>query len=145
MNKSKKFCLPVLSKNQLGILYEIPLLFGGYGVLCAIFLPLLINYSNELVTIIIFMIIGAGVSFLASLSITTEKRLRIAKIPICIWIYLAISFFSIPLIVLVAHGESPMGRSSSLALPLLAQSFLAFWLDYRLAVWLERKKSKGKR
>jgi hypothetical protein len=133
---------PVLSKNQLGILYEIPLLFGGYGILCAIFLPLLINYSNEVVTIIIFMIIGAGVSFLASLSITTERRLKILKIPICTWIYFGISLFSIPLMVLVALDESLKGRLSSLAIPLLVQSFLAFWLDYRLALWLEKKKSK---
>ena len=134
--------LSVLSKDQLGILYEIPLLFGGYGVICAIFLPLLINYSNEVVAIIIFIIFGAGVSFIASLSISTEKRLKIGKIPICIWIYCFISLFSIPLMVLVAINESLKGRLSSLAIPLLVQSFFAFWLDYRLAVWLEKKKSK---
>ena len=134
--------LSVLSKDQLGILYEIPLLFGGYGVLCAIFLPLLINYTNKVVAIILFMIIGVGVSFFVSSFITTEKRLRIIKIPICIWIYLGISLFSIPLMVSVALDESLKGRLSSLAIPLLVQSFLAFWLDYRLAVWLEKKKSK---
>jgi len=135
--------LYVLSKDQLGILYEIPLLFGGYGVLLVIFIPILFKYLNREVVIVILIIIGAGISFLASLSITTEKRLKIVKIPICIWIYSFLSLFSIPLMVLVALDESLKGRLSSLAIALLVQSFLAFWLDYRLAVWLEKKKSKG--
>jgi len=137
--------LSVLSKDQLGILYEIPLLFGGYGVICAIFLPLFIKYTNKVVAIVIFMIIGAGVSFFVSSFITTERRLKIVKIPICIWVYCFISLFSTPLLVSVALDESLKGRLSSLAIPLLVQSFLAFWLDYRLAVWLEKKKSKNPR
>jgi len=134
----------MLSENQSGILYEIPLLFGGYGVLLAIFLPILFKYLNGKVAIVILIIFGAGISFLASLSITTEKRLKIIKIPICIWIYLFISIFSIPFLVSIVLDESLKGRLSSFAIPLLVQSFLAFWLDYRLAVWLERK-SKWKR
>jgi len=135
----------VLSKDQSGILYEIPLLFGGYGVLLAIFLPILFKYLNVKVAILILLIFGAGISFFASLSITTERRLKIMKIPICIWIYLGISIFSIPLMVLVSIDESLKGGLSSLAIPLLVQSFLAFWLDYKLAVWLEKKKSKEER
>jgi len=92
-----------------------------------------------MVAIILFMIIGAGVSFFVSSFITTEKRLRIIKIPICIWIYLGISLFSIPLTILVGKDEIVEGRLNSLAIPLFVQSFLAFWLDYRLAVWLEKR------
>ena len=131
--------LSVWLDDQAGILYEIPLLFMGYGLLCAIFLPMLLKYLNGKVVILIFMVIGAGISYLASLSITTERRLKIIKIPICIWIYLGISLFSIPLTILVGKDEIVEGRLNSLAIPLFVQSFLAFWLDYRLAVWLEKR------
>jgi hypothetical protein len=95
------------------------------------------------VAIIIFLIFGAGVSFFASLSITTEKRLKIMQIPICIWIYAVLSIFSVPLMISFAKDEYPKGSLSVLAIPLLAQSFLAFWLDYKLSVWLEKKKLRG--
>jgi hypothetical protein len=135
--------LLALTKGQSGVLYEIPLLFSGYGVLLAIFLPTLFKYLNAKAAIVILIITGAGISYLAGLSITAEQRLRIAKVPMGIWIYLGISLFSVPLMVSVAFGEGPKGRLSSLAIPLLIQSFLAFWLDYRLAVWSEKKRSRG--
>lgn len=129
-------------RDQSGTLYEIPLLFFAYGVICAILLPILAKIFTEKWVIVILMFIGMGVSFLVSLSISTEQRFNIIHIPACIWSYMLLSFLSVPFMIGIAEDKDVKEISVLITFILLVQAFLAFWLDYKLSVWWEKRHMK---
>jgi len=113
--------------KESGFLYEIPLIFIAYGIITALLLPLLIGFFHSAtITMAIIIIIGLGASHLTGLSITAP-RVKLLKIPICIWIFLLLCFVTVPLsfYVIVEH---------MIPVLMVIQLFASFWIDYRLAI-----------
>jgi len=113
--------------KESGFLYEIPLIFIAYGIIIALLLPVLIGvFHSATIAMAIIIIIGLGASHLTGLSITAP-RVKLLKIPICIWIFLLLCFVTVPLsfYVIVEH---------MIPVLMVVQLFASFWIDYRLAI-----------
>ena len=119
-------------KNNRGIIYEIPLILAGYGILCGLFIPVLQRLipDRPLLIIILFMSLGLVVSCFVAKSITIP-RVYILKMPLCFWTFLILSFITISFL-------SHYNRNVLTVITLLAQVYFAFYVD----LWFAERKEK---
>src|SRR4030042_2053473 len=113
-------------KKQTGYLYEIPLFFFAYFLVCLLFMPVLSRVLPlQGIAILIIMCLGFGIVLFLGRSIS-EPRFRFLKIPLAIWIYLLSSAIIFPLIL-------SMPEEIIASVILTIQAFASFWLDLRIA------------
>ena len=121
-----------LLKNDRGILYEIPLILMGYGVMCAVSYPFLRRLLpvNPLISIIPLLLLGLGVVLYLGKSITIP-RVRFLGAPSGFWVFVLLS--GITLSYMWFNSET-----ISVTAVLLAQTYGSFRFD----LWLAEKKNK---
>jgi len=121
-----------LLKNDRGILYEIPLILMGYGVMCAVSYPVLRRLLpvNPLISIIPLLLLGLGVVLYLGKSITIP-RVRFLGAPAGLWIFALLSTVTLPY--MWFNSET-----ISITAALLAQTYGSFRFD----LWLAEKKTK---
>ncbi len=119
-------------KNNRGIIYEIPLTLAGYGILCALFIPVLQRLipDRPLIIIIFFMFFGLVVSCFVAKSITIP-RVYIFKMSFCFWVFIFLSFVTLPFL-------SHYNQNVLTIITLLAQVYFAFHVD----LWSAKRKEK---
>lgn len=122
-------------KKQSGTLYEIPILFLGYAVICVIFLrPELHKHSFLLV---ITLIAGVGVvSFLSSMS---EYSFRILKISAGTWCFIIATLFTWPLIMRLSSESTGSDHVVAATFLLLAQALLSYVIDRMFIAYRARQ------
>ena len=121
-----------LLQDDRGILYEIPLILMGYGVMCAVSYPFLRRLLpvNPLISIIPLLLLGLGVVLYLGKSITIP-RVRFLGAPSGFWAFVLLSAITLPYM---------WFNSETLAITaaLLAQTYGSFRFD----LWLAEKKNK---
>jgi TonB family protein len=118
--------------DERGRLYEIPLLFAFYFVLCALAVPYIAPRSGagSLVALAALMLLGLGLS--ALLGAAVSPSVRLLGLPAAVAAYVLLSLLSVPLLL------SP--RWGALALVILpAQVWVAFRIALALAAVRERR------
>jgi len=116
--------------DERGILYEIPLILMGYGVLCAVAYPFLRSILHEipLVGAIPLLFIGLGVVLLLGKSITIP-RVRFLGVPSGLSIFILLSAITLPFMWL-------NNETVPITATLLAQTYGSFRFD----LWLSESK-----
>lgn len=124
-------------KDQSGTLYEIPICWASYFILCAIVVPpIMKKFSSLYAPLVIIMPFGLLASFMAGLAIS-EPRLRILKVPPSVWSYILLAAIALAI---MYFGEMKIMMFVILGIPLAS-----FWLDMILSSLLEKKKSNEER
>lgn len=119
-------------RDERGRLYEIPLLFALYVVVCALALPYVVSRRGwgALLALGALMLLGLGLS--ALLGAAVSPRVRLLGLPAAVAAYLLLSLLTAPLLL------SP--RWGALALVILpAQVWVAFRSELVLAGVQERR------
>jgi hypothetical protein len=127
-------------KKQSGTLYEIPILFFGYAVICVIFLRP--ELHKHLFLLVIPVVAGIGVvAFFSSMS---EFTYRVLKISIGTWCFVVATTLSWPLIILLSLESSGSDHVVGSTSILLAQALICYLIDrsfiaVRYRKWLSEK------
>ncbi|HPC74507.1 MAG TPA: hypothetical protein P5551_07240 [Syntrophales bacterium] len=121
-----------LLKDNRGTLYEIPLLLMGYGVVCAVTLPLLKRSLPGCPSagVIPLLFLGLGV-FLLLCKVISIPRVRFFGTPAGLWFFVLLSSITLPFMWL---NSEVVGVTATL----LGQTYGSFRFD----LWLADRKTR---
>lgn len=126
-----------------GYMVEVPLVFTAYAICCVVLFPYLARHASEEWAIAIILLLGITVSFLLSLLIHAEPRLKVLRVPVTVWSFLFLSLFSGPFMIWLTREYGVRNVHLIIVVLMIAQPLLSVWMDYRSSLWWQKRESRS--